>query len=131
MSERTAVKRLGVRSLQPHEILSEEEACVRDHPVLLPPWETAVTQLSKRYLRTRARLKKVLINELREQTLLVQTPIGLAVTWRLWGETLQVVRATSQPGFVIIEPGVVNIAADQTVECQFIVDQILTELPPW
>jgi hypothetical protein len=132
MSERTAVKRLGVRHLQPQEILSEEEACIRDHPAFPPPWETAVTELCRRYLRTRARLRNVFVGPLQSQSLLVQTPRGLAVTWRLWGETLQVVHASLlSESAIALEPGVIDIPASQVAHCQFLVDRILTELPPW
>lgn len=130
MAERTGARRFAIRLLEPGEIL--EEAPVRLHPAFPLPWETALTALSRRYLRTRARLQKVFVGPLENQSLLVQTPVGLALTWRIWGEILQVVRATPQiDGSVILEPGVVSIPAHQTRACQFLIDRILTELPPW
>lgn len=65
-----------MRTLKPEEILSEEEVCARRHPLFPLPWETAVTELSGRYSRTRARLQQVLVGSLVSQSLLVQTPLG-------------------------------------------------------
>lgn len=154
MAERS-VKRLATRLLESGELLSEEDACVRTHPVFPPLWETALDDLDRRYFRTRERLKKVFTGQLATQTLLVQTPLGLAVAWRLWGECLEVVPAVLQSdGSIIyyswsdganhgfsnpwemwktgqIPAGVVRIPADETTKCQFITERVLTELPPW
>lgn len=122
-----------IRNLREDEILSEEDACKREHPVFLPLWETAISEISRKYLRTRARLKNIFVGSLENQVLLVETPEFLAVVWRLWyGEQpLQVVRVSTNGNMIKFEPGVINIPASQVAECVFIVDRILTELPPW
>ena len=149
------VKRLTTRLLEPGELLSEEEACVRRHPAFPPLWETAPNALSKKYFRTRERLRNISTGRLATQTLLVQTPLGLAVPWRLWGESLEVVPALLQTdGSLVLQSwfdganhgasdpwnlwktgqipaGVVRIPADETTKCQFITDRVLMELPPW
>lgn len=154
VSERS-VKRLATRQLEPGELLSEEEACVRRSPAFPPLWETAPNNLSKRYFRTRERLRNVFTGRLATQTLLVQTPLGLAVLCRLWGECLEVVPAISQADGSIalqswsdganrgfsnpwemwktgqIPSGLVRIPVDETTRCAFIIDRVLTELPPW
>lgn len=135
MSERSGL-RIAVRSLRPEEILSEEEACaMRPHPKFLPPWETAGSELRRTYERARARLRHVFVGPLIKQTLLVQTPtVGLAAVWRIWyGSTpLQVVRALAQSDqTVLLDSGVINIPEQDIAACQFIVDRILTDLPPW
>lgn len=134
-TERSRAKtRIAFRTLAPEEILSEEAACVRRHPTvpLRPAWETAITDLSRNYLRTRARLQHVFVGKLSYQSLLVETPHGLAVVWRLWGNTLQVVLGTLQADSTVqFKPGVVDIPADQVAECHFVLDRILTEPLPW
>jgi len=45
----------------------------------------------KKYFRTRECLRNMFSGQLATQTLLVQTPLGLAIPWRLWGESLEVV----------------------------------------
>lgn len=126
---------LQVRFLQPQEILSEEEACVtRLHPMFPAPWETASSELSWRYARARARLRKVFVGGLLSQSLFVQTPQGLARVWRIWyGKApLQVVLLRqAESDSVEAIPGVVNIAEAQLDQCQFIVDRVLTTIPPW
>ncbi|HEU5384205.1 MAG TPA: hypothetical protein VFV38_53105 [Ktedonobacteraceae bacterium] len=150
-----AAKQLATRLLEPGELLSEDEACVRLHPAFPPLWETAQTHLSKKYFRTRERLRNVFTGPLATQTLLVQTPLGLGVPWRLWGESLEIVPALLQAnGSILLQgwsegansgssdlwnvwktgqipAGVVHVPADQTTKCEFITDRILTELPPW
>lgn len=154
MSERAA-RQLATRLLEPGELLSEDEACVRRHPAFPPLWETVSTSLGKTYFRTRERLRNVFSERLATQTLFVQTPFGLAVLWRLWGESLEVVPVLMQTdGSIILQgwfdgahrgssdlwemwktgqtpAGVVRIPADQATTCEFITDRILTELPPW
>jgi hypothetical protein len=154
MAERPA-KRVATRLLEAGELLSEDEACVRLHFAFPPVWETAQTRLSKKYFRTRECLRNVFTGRLATQTLLVQTPLGLGVPWRLWGESLQVVPALLQTdGSLILQSwfegangnssdlwnlwktgqtstGVVHIPADHTIYCEFITDRILTELLPW
>lgn len=130
MAERVAGRAIALRSLQPDEILSEEAALVHRTPVA-EAWETAETELSRTYLRMQARLRNVFVGPLFTQSLLVETPDGLAIPWRLWGETLQIVRATRQGNTLFWEPGVVNIPAEQVPRCRFLLDLIMTELPPW
>jgi hypothetical protein len=154
MAQRPA-KRVATRLLEARELLSEDEACVRLHTAFPPLWETARTRLSQRYFRARACLRNVFTGPLATQTLVVQTPLGLGVPWRLWGESLQVVPALLQEdGSLVLESwsegahpgssdlwnlwktgqtptGVVHIPAEQTARCTFITDRILTELLPW
>lgn len=134
MSERTGTQ-ISTRYLRPEEVLSEEEACAtRQHPLFPDAWETANGELSRTYQRARARLRKVFIGPLLTQSLLVQTPGGLAAVWRIWygSAPLQVVRVVSQSDqSVTFEPGVVSIPENQLSDCEFIVDRIMTELPPW
>jgi hypothetical protein len=154
MSERS-VKRLATRLLEPGELLSEEEACIRRSSAFPPLWETAPNTLSKKYFRTRERLRNIFTGRLSTQTLLVQTPLGLAVPWRLWGENLEVVPALLQADGSIalqgwfdganrgfsdpwemrktgqIPAGVVRLPVDETATCEFLTDRVLTELPPW
>lgn len=135
MSERSGI-RIPLRYLQPEEILSEEEACaIRLHPKFPAAWETTSTELQRTYERARARLLRVFVGPLVKQTLLVETPdVGLAAVWRVWyGRTpLQVVRALTQPDqSVLLETGVISIPEQHITACEFIVDRILAQIPPW